>query len=52
MRQMETMLKQCIDYSELGMMLMVRLDGMVERDARRHDTLNPHPNLTQNLAST
>ena len=34
MRQAETMLKQCIDYSELGMMLMVRLDGLTEVRAR------------------
>ena len=38
MKQLETMLKQCIDYSELGMMIMVRLDGVVERAARAADS--------------
>ncbi len=39
LRQAETMLKQCIDYSELGMMLMVRLDGLTDRSARSADPL-------------
>ena len=39
LRQAETMLKQCIDYSELGMMLMVRLDGLTESSSRSADPL-------------
>jgi len=37
MRQLETMTKQAIDYSELGTMLLVRLDGISERASRAQE---------------